>query len=731
MRGKARSKDCGSGRSKAIRGPRRAARAEKGFTLIELLIVTSVMPIIVGAISGGLLTVLSLQTSTASRLADTGDGQVVSSTFIKDVQSATFITTLATSSPQCDSSAGYKQLLGLQWGNSSKDIQSGSFSNPSTLISYDLVPVTSGSTTTYSLVREVCSVAGGVVAPASGTIVSNDVALAQPPPCYSNASCNPYDPNPLRRDPPIGWTSPSATKLGNKALLVMSVVKFVITEVKTGLAFTLTANSLSWTPADANSGTVGPAFSPLTLLGQASGTVLSMSGASILTITGTGVAGTTVAIASPFDASVSIPADADLTASTIFTEDPNLFSLTGLGQGPATREYYASSISDPLTSIFNSTTAPSSISPSPPPSCPVVSGIYTCTSGLYTTDPGFPKGSHVCFCDGFGNYEFASTFIIPLNSTITFDEGEYAFDGSPAIAAVSPPKDQTLAWTNAPNSTAVGSTYTPTASSTDSAGNPTGLAANFSFDSSSSGCTPTSGSPGTFTFKSGTCVLDANQPGNASFNPADQIQQVIAVPSTSLSSQTITFSATQPSPANVGNTYTLSATTSGTGLSAPVITSATSGVCTYSTATGLVTFNAAGLCLINANQGGNSSYLPAPEAQQAIVVIAGSNASIITGNNVLFYIPPQGGSVDFGNTSSVDLTPLASGLTIWDASSNAAASVTINNVADNRNTYGGIYIPGGNVNATTTSLSGAMSVMYIVANALNMQGQTTLNVTGP
>src|ERR1035438_8116674 len=334
------SKECGGWRSKSIRGGRREARGEKGFTLIELLIVTSVMPIIVGAISGGLFTVLSLQTSTMNRLADTSDGQVISSTFIKDVQSATFITTLATSSPQCGSGT---QLLGLQWGNSAQDITNSISTNPSTLVSYNLVPVIGATATTYSLVREYCT-AGNFATPAGSTTVSYDVIGTgpnkQPPPCYSGANCNPSVFN-----TPIGWTSPAATVTPTSTVLKMPVVKFVIAEANSKIVFTLMANSLSWTPA-AGGGTVGPAFSPLTLLSP-SGTVLNMSGASILSITGTGPAGTTVALASSSDGSVPIPADADLTASSVFTEDTNLASLLGPGLGTTTPEYYASSIPDP------------------------------------------------------------------------------------------------------------------------------------------------------------------------------------------------------------------------------------------------------------------------------------------------------------------------------------------------------------------------------------------------
>ena len=174
--------------------------------------------------------------------------------------------------------------------------------------------------------------------------------------------------------------------------------------------------------------------------------------------------------------------------------------------------------------------------------------------------------------------------------------------------------------------------------------------------------------------------------------------------------------------------YTPTAT-AGTGVT---VTFAVTGSCSIN-GSSVVTFTGAGTCDINANQGGNGTYLQAPEAQQAIVVIAGTGATTITGNNVLFYVPPSGGSVDFGSTASVELTPLGSGLAIWDASSNSATTVTITNVATSRNTYGGIYIPGGTVHATSSPgvYTGSMSVMFIVAQNLIMDQQLTLNVTGP
>jgi prepilin-type N-terminal cleavage/methylation domain-containing protein len=702
---------------------RRYGNAERGFTLIELLIVVTVMPIIVGAISGGLFTVLSLQTSTSSRLSDVSDAQAVSSTFIKDVQSATFITNSKTSSPQCGNPS-YTQLLGLQWGNSPSDIAGGVFTDPATLVSYDIVPVTGGPTTTYSLVREYCT-AGNYTTPASSTTVSYDIAgpltvttpptPTQPAPCFSS-SCNPYV-----RDPQLGWTPGGS--------LSIPVVKFEITEVKSGLLYTLMANSLSWTPADAYLSVPAVSFSPITILGSGSST-LNLSPSSVLTITGTGSAGTTAAIASSVDGSVSIPEDAAVNASAVFSEDPNLASLTGGGLGLSTPEYYASSIPDPLKSIFNATTAPTASAPWPltSTSCSGTWPTYTCGSGLYGSDPAFPSGSHVCFCDPFGDYEFAKTFMIPSNSTIVFDEGDYVFDGSPAIAPDSPPANQNLTWQSpAPPSPPSTSSSSPSHTWDPAATSDSGLPALITLDKNSSGCSYNAATDVVTFLSAGTCLVDANQAGNTSFNPADQIQQVVQIGGTLNPSQTITFTSTSPSPTAINATYTPTATST-SGLSVTYAASP-AGVCSYSAGTGVVTFLSAGTCLINASQSGIPGYQQAPVAQQAVVVIAGTGTTTITGNNIEFYIPS--GSVDFGNNTAVELTPLLDGVTIWDATSNPATSVTINNIADNRNTYGGIYIPEGNVNATTTSFSGTMSVMFIVANTFSMAQTVTLNVTGP
>ena len=79
--------------------------------------------------------------------------------------------------------------------------------------------------------------------------------------------------------------------------------------------------------------------------------------------------------------------------------------------------------------------------------------------------------------------------------------------------------NQTISFTStAPGSASVGgATYTPTATATS------GLAVTFTLDGTSTGCT-LSGGVVSFTAV-GTCVVDANQAGNATYNAAAQLQQ--------------------------------------------------------------------------------------------------------------------------------------------------------------------------------------------------------------
>lgn len=150
--------------SKGVVTPLR--KSERGFTLVELLITLTILPLVVGALSLGLIAVFSLNSQTSHRLTDTADAQVVASIYQKDVQSAGYITTDSASSPQCGAGTG-TQLLALE---SVPNQKTGDFQ---TVISYVSVPMGTGPTTTYSLERLYCT--NGLTTPTSQTTLAYDL----------------------------------------------------------------------------------------------------------------------------------------------------------------------------------------------------------------------------------------------------------------------------------------------------------------------------------------------------------------------------------------------------------------------------------------------------------------------------------------------------------------------------------------------------------------------------
>src|SRR5579863_3537704 len=176
------------GESEARRRPRspkvlRRRGDDDGFTLVELLIVTTVLPMIIGALSVGLISVFSLQSGVSSRLANTSDAQIVAANFQSDVQGTAQVTTASSSTPQCGAqSVVGTQLLGL-WSNVNQSNQ--------TIVSYVSVAVVSGSTTRYALERLFCSgdVSGSEYVPTNITVLANNLPSSQPPPtvtCVAN-----------------------------------------------------------------------------------------------------------------------------------------------------------------------------------------------------------------------------------------------------------------------------------------------------------------------------------------------------------------------------------------------------------------------------------------------------------------------------------------------------------------------------------------------------------------
>ncbi|EED34303.1 CHU large protein endoglucanase-related protein, glucosyl hydrolase family 9 protein [Luminiphilus syltensis NOR5-1B] len=164
---------------------------------------------------------------------------------------------------------------------------------------------------------------------------------------------------------------------------------------------------------------------------------------------------------------------------------------------------------------------------------------------------------------------------------------------------------QTISFTStAPtDATAGGATYAVTAAATS------GLAVTFS--TTSAAC---SVSDSTVTFEAaGDCVINADQAGDADYDPAPQAMQTVSV---GKQAQTISFTSTAPTDATSGGgTYDVAATAT-SGLD--VTFSTTSAACSVSGST--VTFDAVGDCVINADQAGDTDFSAAPQIQQSFSV---------------------------------------------------------------------------------------------------------------
>jgi hypothetical protein len=169
---------------------------------------------------------------------------------------------------------------------------------------------------------------------------------------------------------------------------------------------------------------------------------------------------------------------------------------------------------------------------------------------------------------------------------------------------------QTIVFTSAAPTNAVvgGPTYTPTAT-----GGASGNAVIFSIDPTSASVCSISLGVVSFTGL-GTCVIDADQAGNGTYLATSQ-QQSFDVKT----NQTINFTSTAPVGAVVdGPTYTPSATaTSGLPVTFTIDATASS-VCSISA--GVVSFDAAGTCVIDADQAGDDTHHAAIQVQQSFSV---------------------------------------------------------------------------------------------------------------
>ena len=172
---------------------------------------------------------------------------------------------------------------------------------------------------------------------------------------------------------------------------------------------------------------------------------------------------------------------------------------------------------------------------------------------------------------------------------------------------------QTISFTSsAPAGAVYGGSYDVSATSTS------GLPVTLSIDASSD-ANACSVSGGVVTFTGvGLCVIDANQGGNISWAPAQEQQSFQIGPAP----QTVSITSSPASlPVAVGSTYAVKASASSAlPVTVSIDVSSGSEVCSVSGTT--VTFNAAGTCVIDANQAGDADYQAAGQVQQTIAVAA-------------------------------------------------------------------------------------------------------------
>ena len=140
---------------------------------------------------------------------------------------------------------------------------------------------------------------------------------------------------------------------------------------------------------------------------------------------------------------------------------------------------------------------------------------------------------------------------------------------------------------------------------------------------------------------------------------------------TPASPQTITFN--NPGAQNFGTTPTLTATSSAGAGYTVTFTSSTTGVCTI-TSGGALTFVTAGTCTINADQAGDSSFLPASQVSRSFSVnpvVPGAPTAVVataadTAASIAFNAPASNGGV---NITGYTVTSNPGGLTAVGAGS--------------------------------------------------------------
>jgi hypothetical protein len=343
-------------------------------------------------------------------------------------------------------------------------------------------------------------------------------------------------------------------------------------------------------------------------------------------------------------------ASGDVSLATVTLTNPNSVSLTGVGD----------SVDAPLHTSF--------IVATPGGTC---NGTSTPTSSSFTLASATLAANASCtFSYQVTSNTLGSHLISPGLSSASGAVGG-AF-GAPAYLVVG--INQSVAFqSSAPLLNTVGGTYTPVATASS------GLPVTISVDATSSAvCAIASG---VVTFSApGSCVLNANQAGNGTFNAATQVQQSLTV---GMASTTTTITTHTPNPSVVGTPIVVSVSV---GVVAPgggsptgnVTVSDGSSNCFFSLpATSCnLTPSSTGSKTLTASYTGNANYIASSSGGvgHTVTLPPGSVTLFTSSNPSLFGSPVTFTAVITGNTPLGTVNFKNEGVSISGCSAQAVTS---------------------------------------------------------
>lgn len=379
---------------------------DPGFTLIELLISMTILPIVIGAVSVGLLSVFSLQARVNGRLTGSLTLQTTMATFIKDVQSSSQVETNS-STPACDPTvSGETQLLGLKW------------SSGQTVVSYVEVPMNNGATinrssglpmtTGFSVERVECTF--GSSTPSTTSVISYDAQpiSTQPPAslCISATSCS--------------TSYPSFSASSNYAQVDLPLyIALGSSPYYTLIASPRNPNAI---PGGLSSNGF---YAPINLLGLPSsgcGTLSVSPGATLTINVNGGSANGLLAVGATCSSgsTVQLAQNSTINAGGIIVTSPGAVSgSTPVPIFVADTESFVGTLAD-LTPPPNPTGAGSCIQDQ--------ANNYYCSPGIYGAYSFSNQTNSITFYGG-GSYSFTN-FSIPNGAQVTFGPGAYIFNAS-------------------------------------------------------------------------------------------------------------------------------------------------------------------------------------------------------------------------------------------------------------------------------------------------------------